>query len=327
LHTYDVERDEIWRRGDVKRKLAILLVLLVVASGSLVVLSYNLWKPYTEEVVSPTVVPSLTPTTPEPLLTPTPTEQPTNRTPTELRVFAAGGLMHVVKKHQERFERENNAKVIVNFASADRLYQQIYSGSPSDVYMTADFKWTKKLKTDGLLDNDQYWNFTTSKLIVILPADNPKNITTLLDLVRPNTRISLGGWGIPVGKYTNMTLTKIQNTWGNRSDPSYKGPQWEHYRDRIIKNIVSYEPMVTTITTKVLMGVVDAGIVFIFEAKFVGPKVQYVEIPSSVNTIGTFGMAVIKNTANRDLAVKYVDFWLSEEGQQLLADYGFGVDR
>jgi len=311
----------------VKRKLAILLVLLVVASGSLVVLSYNLWKPPTEEVVSPTVVPSTTPTMPEPSPTPLPTEQPASKTPTELRVFAGAGLMHVVERHRERFERENNAKVVCNFASADRLYQQIYSGSPCDVYMSPDFKWTKKLKADGLLDNDQYWNFTTNKLIVILPADNPKNITTLLDLVRPNTKISLGAWGIPVGTYTNMTLTKIQKTWGNRSDPNYKGPQWEHYRDRIIKNIVSYEPMVITITTKVLMGVVDAGIVFEFEAKFVGPKLKYVEIPSSVNTIGTFGIAVIKNTANRDLATKYVNFWLSEEGQGLLSEYGFGATK
>ncbi|MBS7623944.1 extracellular solute-binding protein, partial [Candidatus Bathyarchaeota archaeon] len=121
--------------------------------------------------------------------------------------------------------------------------------------------------------------------------------------------------------------SKIQKTWGNRSDPNYKGPQWEHYRDRIIKNIVSYEPMVISITTKVITGVVDAGIVFVFEAKFVGPKVQCVEIPSSVNTIGTFGIAVIKGTSNRDLAVKYVNFWLSEEGQRLLSEYGFGASE
>ncbi|MBS7623296.1 substrate-binding domain-containing protein, partial [Candidatus Bathyarchaeota archaeon] len=146
-----------------KRKLTLLLVLLIVASSSLAVLSYNLWKPPAEEVVSPTVMPSLTPTTPttpEPSLTPAPTEQPTNRTPTELRVFAGAGLMHVLEKHQERFEGENNARVIFNFASADRLYPQIYSGSPCDVFISPDFKWTKKLKADGLLDNDQYWNFT-----------------------------------------------------------------------------------------------------------------------------------------------------------------------
>jgi ABC-type molybdate transport system substrate-binding protein len=81
--------------------------------------------------------------------------------------------------------------------------------------------------------------------------------------------------------------------------------------------------MITSVTTKVLLGVVDAGFASSFEAKFEGPKLQYVEIPSSVNTIGTFGIAVIKDTTNRDLAVKYVNFWLSDEGQKLLADNGF----
>ena len=310
-----------------KRKLAIVLVLLVVASGSLVALSYDLWKPSTKEGVTPPVAPSPTPTLLGPSPTPTPTEQPTNKTPTELRVFAAGSLMHVAKEHQERFERENNAKVMINFASSDSLYAQIYSGSPCDVYMAADFKWTKQLKSDKILYNNEYWNFTTNKLIVILPADNPKNITTLLDLVQPNTKIVVAYWTVPVGKYTNTTLTKIQKTWGNRSDPSYKGPQWEHYRDRIIKNIFSYEPAVTYVVTKVLMGICDAGFAYVTDVKFQGPKLQYVEIPSSVNTIGTYGIAVINTTDNPDLATKYVKFWLSEEGQKLLADYGFGATQ
>ena len=307
-----------------KRKLAILLVLLVVASSSLVVLNYNLWKPSTKEVVSPTVVPSPTPTVPGPSPTPTPTEQPTNKTPTELRVFVAASLTNIVKKHAaEGFERENNVRILFNLGGSDALYAQIALGSPVDVYMAADFKWTNQLKTGRLLDNNQYWNFTTNKLIVILPADNPKNITTLLDLVRPYTTIVVAGLTVPVGKYTDTTLTKIQKTWGNRSDPTYKGPQWEHYRDKIINNIASYEPAVNYVVTKVLMGVCDAGFAYITDVKFQGPRLQYVEIPSEVNTIGTYGIAVIKDTTNRDLATKYVNFWLSDEGQKLLADYGF----
>jgi ABC-type molybdate transport system substrate-binding protein len=146
-----------------------------------------------------------------------------------------------------------------------------------------------------------------------------------LDLVRPYTTIVVAGLTVPVGKYTDTTLTKIQKTWGNRSDPTYKGPQWEHYRDKIINNIASYEPAVNYVVTKVLMGVCDAGFAYITDVKFQGPRLQYVEIPSEVNTIGTYGIAVIKDTTNRDLATKYVNFWLSDEGQKLLGDYGFGA--
>ncbi len=319
--TQDKQKTNVGKTSQRKRNITLILLAIIIVAAVAGSATYMSRLGTTSTPTTPSAI--ITLTTPSP--TQTPAEQPANKTPTELRVFAAGGLIHVMEKQTESFERENNAKVMVNFASSDILYTQIYSGFPCDVFMSADSKWTKKLKTDGLLDNDQYWNFTTNKLIVILPADNPGNITSLLDLTRPNTKIALGTWRIPVGTYTNMTLTKIQKTWGNRSDPRYKGPQWEHYRDKIISNVVSYEPMVTSVTTKVLLGVVDAGIVFVSEAKFVGPKLQYIEIPSSVNTIGAFGMAVIKNPSNRDLATKYVDFWLSEEGQRLLADYGFGA--
>ena len=92
-----------------------------------------------------------------------------------------------------------------------------------------------------------------------------------------------------------------------------------------MNNIVSYEPSVSYVVTKVLMGVCDAGFAYITDVKFQGPKLQYVEIPQPVNTIGYYGIAVIKDTVNRDLAVKYVRFWLSDEGQKLLGEYGFGA--
>lgn len=300
-----------------------MFVLLAAVSGTLAI-GHNLFNTHSNSSskASASVPPS--PTSTSPSTTPTPSGA-TNRSSTELRIFVATSLANVVRKHaQETFERENNARILLNLGGSDTLYQQIASGSPADVYLAADFKWTTKLKTDGLLDNNQYWNFTTNKLIVILPADNPKNITNLLDLARPHTKIIVAAWTVPAGKYTNMTLTNIQKTWSNRSDPTYKGPQWEHYRDRVMNNIVSYEPTVTYVVTKVLMGVCDAGFAYITDVKFQGPKLQYVEIPQSANTIGTYGIAIIGNTGSRDLSVKYVQFWLSKEGQELLADFGFG---
>ena len=313
------------RRGHLQQKYSLLFVLLAAVSGALAIGYNSNNAPRNNGSKANASVPqSPTSTSPLPSTTPTPAEL-TNGSPTELRIFVATSLANVVRKHaQERFERENNVRILLNLGGSDTLYQQIASGSPADIYVAADFKWTVKLKTDRLLDNNQYWNFTTNQLIVILPADNPKNITDLLDLARPHTKIVVAACTVPVGRYTNMTLTNIQQTWSNRSDPTYKGPQWEHYRDRVMNNIVSYELSASYVVTKVLMGVCDAGIAYVTDVKFQGPKLQYVEIPQSVNTIGTYGIAIIGNTGSRDLSVKYVQFWLSKEGQELLADFGFG---
>ena len=312
-------------------KIVILLVLSIVAGGCLTLSSLSVLKPPkgsgSPETVNSTTTPQ-NPNTPESSQSPTSNNRSTNIQSAELRVFVAASLANVVKTHtKEIFEEENNAKLLFNFGGSDSLYQQIASGSPADIFMSADFKWTHKLKTDGLLNRGQYWNLTTNKLIVILPADNPKNITSLGDLVKPGIKIVVASWTVPVGKYSNKTLTKIEQTWGDRALKTYRGVQYQNYREKIIRNIVSYEPTVSHVVSKVMLGVCDAGFAFVSDAKFQGTRLKYVEIPDAVNTKGTYGIAVVKDSGQIELASRYVSFWLSEEGQKLLADYGFGETR
>jgi molybdate transport system substrate-binding protein len=247
------------------------------------------------------------------------------RAPTELRVFVAASLTNAVKDHQQGFEKVNNVKILTNFGGSDQLYQQIYSGSPVDVFMAADSSWLLRLNQNGLLYNGKYWNFTSNILVVVLPPDNPKNIKSLIDLVQPGVRIAVAGFTVPVGRYTNITLTQIEKTWGNSASPKYKGPEWQNYRHRVIANVVTYETTVEQVVGKVLTGTVDAGFAYMSDATFLGQsKLKYVQIPSDVNVQAAYGIGVVKGSANYDLATKYVNFWLSQEGQGWLVKYGFG---
>jgi molybdate transport system substrate-binding protein len=247
--------------------------------------------------------------------------------PVELRVFAAASLTHVLQDNETltRFEQENNVKILINLGGSDALYQQIYSGSPADVYMAADSSWLARLNQNGLLYNSQYWNFTSNVLVVIVPLDNPSNIGSLLDLTQPGVRIAVCAWTVPVGKYTNITLTKIDKTWGNEASSSYKGPEWKNYRDRVISNIVTYETNVQQVVGKVLTGTVDAGFAYMSDAVFLGQtKLKYVQITPDVNVQAAYGIGILNESSHYDLATKYVNFWLSKIGQDLLAQYGFG---
>jgi molybdate transport system substrate-binding protein len=260
---------------------------------------------------------------PEPSPTSNQPPSPVNVT-RELRVFAAASLANVVNAHKEEFEKENNVKLMFNFGSSSSLYQQLYSGSPADVYLSADFKWTKKLNESELLYNNEYYNFTKNKLIVIMPEDNPKNISSLLDLTRPNVKVIIATPTSPIGKYTNITLTKIGEIWGDEHSPQYRGVQWNNYHEEVIKNIISYEPTVSHVVSKVALGVCDAGFVYVSDIKSQQSELKYLEIPNEVNTIGTYGIAVTDTVSRLSLATNYVEFWLSDEGQTLLANYGFG---
>jgi len=245
--------------------------------------------------------------------------------PVEIRVFAAASLTNVVNASKSAFEKENNAKLLVNLAGSDALYAQIVVGSPADVYMSADSSWLVKLNQKSLLYNDKYWNFTSNVLIVILPPDNPQNIASLSDLAKPGVRIAVAAWTVPAGKYTNITLTKIDSTWGNKASTKYQGPQWENYRQNVVKNIITYETNVEQVVTKVRMGVVDAGFAYMTDAMFYGQsKLKFVQISSDVNIQAQYGMGVLKNSTHTELAMKYLNFWTSKDGKDLLSKYGFG---
>jgi len=247
--------------------------------------------------------------------------------PVQLRVFAAASLTHVVQDNTtlHAFEQQNNVNVLFNIGGSDTLYQQIGSGSPADVFMAADSAWLQKLNKNGLLYNNQYWNFTSNILIVILPPDNPANITSLLDLTRPGVKIAITAWTVPVGKYTNITLTKIDKTWGNPASPNYKGPEWENYREHFVANVITYETNVEQVVGKVLTDTVDAGVAYASDASFLGQsKLKYLAVPPDVNVQARYGIGVLNESAHYDLAIKYVNLWLSQEGQALLAKYGFG---
>ncbi len=226
----------------------------------------------------------------------------------------------------QQFEQANNCHLIVNSAGSSTLYQQITSGVPCDAFLSADFKWGKQLNDAGLLYNG-YENFTSNSLVVILPKDNPQNITTLQDLTKSGVKIVMPDFSIPAGSYANKTLTKIDQTWGNPNSSAYLGAEWENFKAKIADNTVSYELQVEDVVGKVVsqLGTADAGIAFVSDSAAQGSNLQYVQIPDEINTIGTYSVSVIASTTQVDLATKFMDFWLSSEGQSLLNYYGFGL--
>lgn len=249
-----------------------------------------------------------------------------------LTVFVAASMQHVVENMTAQFEQEHNCKITINAAGSSTLEAQIVAGSTCDVFMSADKKWTVALNDSNLVYNGYINNsFTQNKLVIIVAPGNPKNIASLADLVGSGVRIAIGDPTIPVGSYTNKTLTKITNTWGNASSPSYiTNGSYVNYYTNFQNNVVDKLLTVEEVVGKVSLnqGVVDAGIVYYSDeayANIVGNSVEFIPIPDSVNTVGTYGICIVDGTTQATLAQEFYNYWLSSEGQTLLKEYGFGV--
>ena len=332
---------------------AIILVVVIVCASAVAYTIYsnssnnnNVSPPPTP---TPTATPSSTPTltpTPTATITPTHSTQPTatptlapvftitpspspTPPPTDLRIFIASSLTNVVANMTSAFEQANNCHLIINSASSSTLYTQITSGSPCDVFMSADTKWTKQLNISSLLYNNNYMNFTTNSLEMIIAQGNPKGITSMADLANSGVKVVLANPSIPSGSYTNTTCYKIDSTWGNPISPAYiTNGSYVNFNATIHQNVVSYETTVENVVGKVSLnvGTADAGIVFVSDAVYgqiSGSQVQFIPIPSLVNTRGTYGIGVIGASSHTDLAQKFMDFWSTTQGQALLTYYGF----
>jgi len=334
----------------INKFIAITLVIIIVLASAASYLLYNgTFSP--NPTPTPTPTPSPSPTvSPIPTPTPSPTIKPTVRptasqtpiitsaptaspSPTpvqvDLRVDIATSLVHVVANMTQAFEQANNCHLIINSDSSSALYTQIVAGSPCDVFMSADQKWTKQLNTAGLLYNNNYVNFTTNSLSVIIAQGNPKGITSMADLTNPGVKLVFADPSIPSGSYTNSTCWKIDQTWGQVGNAAYvSNGSYVNYNATVHANVVNYQLTVEQVVGAVSLnvGTADAGIVFVSDAvwgNMTSSQVQFMPIPTAVNTKGTYGIAVVGQTTRSALAQAFMDYWSSTQGKALLTEFGF----
>jgi molybdate transport system substrate-binding protein len=160
--------------------------------------------------------------------------------------------------------------------------------------------------------------FAQNKLQVIIPKDNPGNITSMSDLAKPGIKIVIGVPGVPVGNYTLQMLAKMAN------DTTY-GPD---YRNKVMSNVVSQETNVNNIVTKVTLGEADAGFVYQSDVPLKQKaSVDRIIIPDMYNVIAQYPIGVLKQSKDPVLAQDFIIYVNSAAGRSILQKYGFIVPQ
>ena len=79
--------------------------------------------------------------------------------------------------------------------------------------------------------------------------------------------------------------------------------------------------------TKVIQDEADAGIVYRTDIAAAGAEVHGIDIPSESNVVNSYSIALTATADDnsRDLAIEFVDFVLSDDGQSVLRSWGFGT--
>ena len=231
-----------------------------------------------------------------------------------LTIFAAASLTDAFGELATAFKVANpGVDILFNFGSSTTLATQLKEGASADIFASANPKQMNVVR-DAKRTAGEPKVFARNRLILIVPADNPAQITSLKDLDKPGIKLVVAAPNVPVRDYTNAMLDLLA-----------KAPEYgEDYKSAVLKNIVSEEDNVRQVVAKVALGEADAGIVYASDVTpDVASKILALPVPDEYNTIATYPIAVTDNSANPDLANAFVDFVLSDTGQDILVKWGF----
>lgn len=234
--------------------------------------------------------------------------------PQTLIVFAAASLTDAFEEIASAFETEYpEVEVLFSFAGSSDLAAQLLEGAPADVFASANRAQMERAREGGRIGSVPQ-TFAKNRLVLIVPSDNPAQITNLKDLSRQGVQLILAAPDVPVRTYTDTLLERLA------ADPAYG----EVYRAAVLANIVSEEQNVRQVSAKIALGEGDAGIVYVSDVTpDIKDKVLMIPIPDAVNTIASYPIAVTDDSAHPQTAQAFVNFILSDAGQGILARWNF----
>lgn len=219
----------------------------------------------------------------------------------ELQVFAAASLTEAFKALGTVFETgHSESTVTFNFAGTPTLVTQLQQGAGADVLAAADESNMQKALDAGLLVGPPVV-ITRNRLEIAVAPGNPKHITALADLARPDILYITAASTVPAGRYAAQALSAA----GVKASPR------------------SLETDVRSVLSKVQLGEADAGIVYVTDVKVAGSKVAGVEIPDAQNILAKYPAAVVRTAHNPALARSFIDLAVSGRGQSILRSFGF----
>lgn len=232
-----------------------------------------------------------------------------------LTIFAASSLTDAFAAVATAFEaREPEVDVVLNTAGSSQLAAQLRNGTPADLFASANPAQMQTVVDAGRIAPGSASIFAANALVIVLPSDNPAGITTFADLARPGVALVLATTGVPIRSYTDALAEGLDSA----------------ERAQFYANAVTEEPNVRQVLAKVALGEADAAIVYASDLMSgSGERVRSLPLPTTdaPSVIDqppvVYPIAPLMDTANPELARRFVAFLLSADGQAILQRWGF----
>lgn len=160
--------------------------------------------------------------------------------------------------------------------------------------------------------------YATNTLAIMVAAGNPRHITSLADLARPDVRLS-------------MPNPQWEGVANRIADSLRKAGGDALYRAVYKQKVADGTAMLTEIhhrqtPMRIKNGQADAGVTWASEARFqekIGNPIASVEIPAAQNTTAVYAAGVLTNAPHAQAAAQWLAYLKSPEAQDAYREFGF----
>jgi molybdate transport system substrate-binding protein len=222
----------------------------------------------------------------------------------DLLVSAAASLTNAFKEMKEPFEKAHPGTTLVfNFAASGALLKQMEQGAPVDVFASADQATMDK--AGQLIDEPTRVDFAGNALVMVVPAEGGLPLTAPEELKGEQVKlVAIGNPdSVPAGRYAKGAL---------EAAGLYEPLTPKFVLAESVRQALDY----------VARGEVQAGFVYATDAALRADKVKVAAEVAGHKPI-SYPIALLKDSKSKEMGQTFIDFIKGEEGQGILARFGF----
>jgi len=222
----------------------------------------------------------------------------------DLTVAAASNLTDALAEIGPRFTSKTGIAVVFSFGATADLAKQIENGAPFDVFAAADTEHVELLERQGMLTPGTRALYARGRLVMWLPPGSNLKVERIQDVTaKAFERIAIAKPDVaPYGRAAVESLRTLGI--------------WNEIEERVV-----YAQNVSQAKQYAATG--NAEVAFIPLALVKPKEGSYFEVSEDLHQPIDQALGIVKDSIKQPAARQFVDFLLSDEGQELLSKNGY----
>lgn len=223
-----------------------------------------------------------------------------------LEMYCAAGIKPPVAEMAAQFaEEEFGMPVHLQYGGSGTLLTNLQVAKKGDLYLAADTSYIEIAREKGLVQ--EAIQVARMHPVIMVQKGNPKGIKSIADLLKEDVTVALANPdAASIGKLTKKVLTK--------------SGQWEP----LSKSARVFKPTVSEIATDVMLGAVDAAIVWDATVNQHPDKADMVDVPEFQEAIKNVTVGVLSSSQKPQEALMFARYLQApEKGQKAFAKLGY----